>query len=354
MTEPVQPQRHHAIDALRTGALVLLIVYHATCYFQPWAKEMGVPVNNELLPEIWPPFEMLNIWRIPILFVVSGMGVRFAMERRTNRELLKERSLRILLPFVFGFFTLGALCVALDQYGTGKEIRYEPHQYHLWFLGNIYLYAVLMLPVLRHIMDHPDGPLMRATRWLLRTAWFPLVLALPGVVEVWLIQPEHYAGYPESLHALVLGAICFFIGFVCASNMDEFREGTLRLRWWITVVALALYGARFAQHFENTPLTLTALESMLWMMAIFGHAFAHCSFDSPKLRYANTAVYPVYILHEPITIFMVIILAQQPLTPWLKWPMVILATLGGSLLIYASVVSRVRWLRPLFGLRMKA
>jgi hypothetical protein len=37
------------------------------------------------------------------------MGVRFAMQRRDWKQLLKDRTIRILIPFIFGFFfiTLG-------------------------------------------------------------------------------------------------------------------------------------------------------------------------------------------------------------------------------------------------------
>ena len=86
------PERFLAVDALRTVALLLLIVYHATVVFQPWSAELGWIQNDEAIPQIWPFMEMLNVWRIPILFWLSGMGVRFAMDRRNNWALLKERS----------------------------------------------------------------------------------------------------------------------------------------------------------------------------------------------------------------------------------------------------------------------
>ena len=41
--------RRHDIDALRTGALLLLIVYHAAISFQGIAPHIAFPQNQELL-----------------------------------------------------------------------------------------------------------------------------------------------------------------------------------------------------------------------------------------------------------------------------------------------------------------
>ena len=45
---PLVPRRHD-IDALRTGALLLLIVYHAAISFQGIAPYIAFPQNQELL-----------------------------------------------------------------------------------------------------------------------------------------------------------------------------------------------------------------------------------------------------------------------------------------------------------------
>ena len=82
--------RRHDLDWLRTFALGLLILYHVVVGFQPWAKDIFFIQNDQTLEGLWPLMAMLNVWRIPILFVVSGMGVCFAMERRTSKLLLRD------------------------------------------------------------------------------------------------------------------------------------------------------------------------------------------------------------------------------------------------------------------------
>ena len=82
--------RRHDIDWLRVSALGLLIFYHVVVAFQPWAKKLFFIQNDFPLVGAWVAMSMVNVWRIPILFLVSGMGVCFAMERRDWKSLLKD------------------------------------------------------------------------------------------------------------------------------------------------------------------------------------------------------------------------------------------------------------------------
>ena len=96
--------RRYDIDWIRIGAIGLLILYHAVISFQSWAEEIFFIKNEQELEILWILMSMFNVWRIPILFMVSGMGVYFAMQNRNWKQLLKDRVLRILLPFLLGRF----------------------------------------------------------------------------------------------------------------------------------------------------------------------------------------------------------------------------------------------------------
>jgi glucan biosynthesis protein C len=129
--------RRHDIDTIRTTALILLITYHAACSFMPWGNSIGFVTNKELLEKIYYPMSFLNVWRIPILFVVSGMALRFAYERRTRRALLKDRFVRILIPYIFGIFTFGSIPIGVYTHYTEGKFIWFPNPSHLWFLNNI-------------------------------------------------------------------------------------------------------------------------------------------------------------------------------------------------------------------------
>ncbi|MEL6592777.1 MAG: acyltransferase family protein, partial [Bacteroidota bacterium] len=107
--------RRYDIDWIRVIAIWLLILYHISIGFRPWGTLIFF-IRHETALDVLDYFmSILGIWRIPLLFFVSGMGVCFAMRKRNWLELLKERAQRILLPFVFGSLAIVPLHVWLWQ-----------------------------------------------------------------------------------------------------------------------------------------------------------------------------------------------------------------------------------------------
>jgi glucan biosynthesis protein C len=108
--------RRYDIDWLRVIAIGLLLVYHVAVGFQPWGIMIGFIANKETWQSLWMPMSMLNVWRIPFLFFVSGMGIYFAMQHRSWKQLIQERSLRILLPYLFGMVCIFPVSLLILQH----------------------------------------------------------------------------------------------------------------------------------------------------------------------------------------------------------------------------------------------
>ena len=107
--------RRHDIDWLRVITIALLLIYHIAIIFQPWAMFVGFIRSEQPLEGLWTPMSMLNVWRIPILFFVSGMGLFFAMRKRNWKQLIGERARRILLPLLFGIVAIAPLHMFIFQ-----------------------------------------------------------------------------------------------------------------------------------------------------------------------------------------------------------------------------------------------
>lgn len=91
--------RRYDLDWLRVLVFGLLIFYHVGIYFVPW----GWHIKYETIYE-WLVYPMLfvNQWRLPILFVISGMGTYYAMNKRNGRQFIRERITPLLLPLALG------------------------------------------------------------------------------------------------------------------------------------------------------------------------------------------------------------------------------------------------------------
>jgi len=344
--------RRHDVDWLRTLALGLLIVFHIVLCFQSWAASIGFPQNDELLDELVPFISMLTIWRIPLLFLISGMGVRFAMERRDWKQLLKDRTIRILIPFLFGTYVLGSLfAVAMPRLGWDAE--YTLNFGHLWFLLNIFLYVVWLLSTMVYLKGHPDNSFLRRLSTIIRWRFGLFLFALPLMLEAWLTKPEFFAIYVDTVHGWVMGLICFFIGFVFIATQEVFWPAVARIRWSALVAACSVYLVRLLVfELQGEPVWLTAFESMSWMLAVLGFGSLFLNRPSRGLAYFSKAVYPVYIVHLPVQFTIAYFVLSLRLPAYSKLALMLTGTFGISLLLYEYVLRRLRWIRPLFGMKL--
>jgi hypothetical protein len=336
-------------------ALGLLIIYHVTISFQPWAAMIYFIQNSEPLEGLWPAMAMLNVWRIPILFMVSGMGVCFAMERRDWKQLLVDRTVRILLPFTFGFFFICPILafIVMDYYGMGAD--YVPNVGHLWFLANIFLYVLMFLPLLTYLRNRPDNPVLRFLRRVFQRPGMIFAAALPLMVEAWLMDPAYFSTYVKTVHGFLLGMLCFITGFIFVSLKDVFWSAVRTVRWSALALALLLYLVRLIVfELQNVPNILTAFESMCWMLAILGHGSVYLNKPSDSLAYFSKAVYPVYIIHLPVQYAITYYLVPLALPAILKLGVLTIGTFGVSWVVYEFVIRRIKWIRPAFGMKLNS
>jgi glucans biosynthesis protein C len=76
------------LDWLRVIVFGLLIFYHVGMFFNHWGWHIK---NNILYAELRWPMLFINQWRLPILFVISGMGTFYALSKRNGGEFALER-----------------------------------------------------------------------------------------------------------------------------------------------------------------------------------------------------------------------------------------------------------------------
>jgi glucans biosynthesis protein C len=86
------------------------------------------------------------------------------------------------------------------------------------------------------------------------------------------------------------------------------------------------------------------------IVAALGFARRHLNVDSAARRWLTDAVFPVYILHQTLTILLAHALRAAHLAVGFEAALLLAGTFACSFAGY-EVVRRVRVLRPLFGLR---
>ena len=345
--------RRHDVDWLRTIALSLLIVFHVVLSFQSWAAATGFPQNDQLLEELVPFISMLTVWRIPLLFLISGMGVRFALERRDWKQLLIDRTVRIALPFVFCYYLLGGVLNVVMPL-VGWDAEYTLNFGHLWFLANIFAYVLWLIYVVIYLKDHPNCALLRFLSKVIRSPLGLYLFALPIMIEAWIVNPQYFSLYVDTVHGWLLGLLCFFLGFIFICTRDEFWPAVRETRFFSLALAVSLFLVRLLVfELQEEPKWLTGLESYSWMLAIIGFAAVYLNSASRGLTYLSEAVYPVYIVHLPVQFTVTYFLFPLTMPAYIKLTLLLLGTFGGSLLLFELVLKRLGWFRPLFGMKLR-
>ncbi len=346
-------ERRHDIDWLRVIAIGLLLIYHIAIIFQPWAMFIGFIKSDESLEALWTPMTMLNVWRIPLLFFVSGMGLYFAMRKRNWKQLLLERTKRILLPFTFGILAITPLHMFIFQKYYHMPLGYYPHQGHLWFLGNIFVYVLILLPVYYYLKTHETGKIKNALSTLMSHPGGPLFISLFFVIEFLLVNPQMFALYAKTWHGFFNGFLAFFFGFLFVYSGKTFWQTVLKWRWLYVGLAIILYGIRLELFGFEAPGYLIAIESNCWIFAVFGFGYKYLNKPSKTLSYLSQAAYPVYIIHMFVLYATALFILPLEIPILLKFICIVVFTGLACYLIYEFIIKRIGFLRPLFGLKWK-
>lgn len=344
-------ERRFDIDWIRVIAIFLLIIYHSAICFQPWGGFIGFITNAQAWTSLWTPMTMLNIWRIPLLFYVSGMGLFLAMQNRNLKQVLIDRLKRIGLPLLFGSIAIVPLHTLLLQRYYNREMAYLPNMGHLWFLGNILLYVIILTTFFFFIKNNKiNASAVILKKWLSSPLSLMFIFTF-FVGEALLLKPAIFEMFGFTLHGFVLGLLAFVSGYLFMVGGQPFWGMLLKWRWVFFLIAVALFLNRLLKIPSTAPGYLLALESNCWIFAILAFAYKYLNKASRQLSYLKEAAYPVYILHMAFLYLGAYLIFPLKICVILKYILVLAFTFLGSLAFYELVVKRINIFRVFFGLK---
>jgi hypothetical protein len=376
--------RRYDIDFLRVFAFSLLILYHVTMLYaegEGWHVKSAYQTDALSIPRL-----LVNQWRMPLLFIISGLAISFVWHKYTAGQFAARRTSRLMVPLLFGMaFIIAPQCYYealgkgiiepgflkfMGQYLTFQDFPGEAWAgeeqihwtwNHLWYLPYVLFYTLLLIPFAKLL----DGPLSGFRVWFqnLRGAWIVVVPLVPLMIYGNFVYPR----FPYISHALIDDGYAhamyftfFLIGYLIGRDtgfwqeLVRIRKVTLGLA--ITFFMLLILRGEFMPDdpsflVDQAGKLIIYANRWLWIITIFG--WGHHLLNRPMkwLPYATEAVFSWYILHQTIIVVVGYKLGELAVGPVIEPILVLIATFGGCFLIHEFIIRRTRFLRPLFGLK---
>ena len=371
------------LDATRAFALLLGVVFHASLSFVP--VFMGWAVQDVSTSAWVTVFTTVShAFRMEVFFWIAGFLGCTALRRRGAAAFVRTRVLRIVVPFVVGWFILRPLLVSGWILGAAS-LRGEADVWaglrggfeslsslpagiftgtHLWFL--YYLALITGLTLVARACSRATGAwhavlVGRADAWIARSAGspvLPLVLAVPttialGFMSRWGVDTPDRSMVP---HLPVLGVYggFYLLGWMMGRQPKRVAEFS-RLSWprWLQagcgIGGILLLGA--VERDPGHPHYLAARVVYAVSYAVTMAALAiltlgvfrtWCPRPHRWVRYAADSSYWLYMIHLPIVVWLQVAVAELPF-PWsLKLAFVVATTLVVGWLSYGLFV-RSTW-----------
>lgn len=375
-------ERRYDLDWLRVIAFGFLIFYHIGMFYVPWDWHVKSPHAG---PWLEPAMALINPWRLPLLFLISGIALRFAIDKSRLRQFVPRRFMRLFVPIVFGMLVVCAPQAYFELYSKGEtgpdfwtfygqyldfDMEFSiltPTWNHLWYVVYILAYSlavVALLPLLRRL----DGGAEAVFTWLGRgtLGWRLLVLpTLPFFCYEWGLAPHFpstHAFYNDWANHAELFSIVLLGWF--AAKSPAFWSAVQRHCGPAIAVALGLMLALAVARFNwgavradplLAVLVTVARTAFMWtaIVAMLGLAQRFLNHDGPVLRFLSEAVFPYYILHQTLIVAVGFWVGGLLLPVWLEAGIITVATVLGCVVL-TETIKRVPPLRPLFGLPLRA
>ena len=342
--------RRHDLDWLRVLLFALLVPHHVAVGFVDWGVDIYRFVNNQLAGDGMTLFiYWSHSWRLPSLFLISGVGTYFLTRRGIGLQFMADRIGRLMVPAIFGFFVLNAFGGYAIAVMTGDPRDFTlfwldwltdpvPRQVgHLWFLFSLMLYTLICWPLF-------------ALRTRLENLNISPVVLIAGLVSASALAVAAVKPYAAALagdgYQFAYYLIFFAGGYMIGARHHAVLDWAARNAWVLLATAIALFmtkvtllainltadistGEALARggwvplglepQYATTFSVIEAATAWTWCIAALGLAAKFLNTPTPLLAEFSRAVFPLYVLHFPITLVGLALMAQISWPWWIEF-----------------------------------
>jgi len=314
------------LDALKVVLTVLVIAHHAG---QPYGPTGGRwPIFDPQRAAILGPFFAVNAaFFMGLFFMISAYFLPTSFERKGAGTFLKDRFVRLGIPFV-------AVGLAI---GAASQVGFDPA--HMWFVAHLLVYALLyaVWRRFRPVLPSLPAPGSRAI--------FSYALILAGLTAFVRIN-----GFPQDRWVTILGVLpievahlpqyasLFAIGLLAARGNWVATLPTRTGMLWLSV-GIGLGAARYL--YTPDLVLWSVWESFLCVGLCVGLPVLFRELVSGRSRVAKALAanaFGAYVVHVlPVVVGLQFALATASLDPFVKFAVVTIGGVPLSFLLAAAL-----------------
>ena len=355
-------------------------------------------------------------WAMPLIMLIAGIAIQYSLRKRGAGEFVRDRLLRLLVPFLVGL----VLTMPLQTYFAAKfrsldyqetfwqffprfwNVRFDLTAFpifvrsvpqtlvpggpempvfdisHLWFLLYLLVYTLLLLPLFLYLRSPNGARLVERLAGFFSRPWTVYLLALPLALIEGLLATEWPSGWNRFIWPVLI-----LYGYVFASD-ERFTQVLVRHRksaLWLGINGFMLYFGLLGilinllgvanpfidmSAFGIASRVVKGLASWFWIVAILGFATyrrqraaekpsveGKPSFWERAAAYGREAQVPFYVLHQLPIIVIGYYVIDWNTNALVKFLVICLASYAVTFALYDLVVRRIPGVRFLFGARAR-
>lgn len=297
--------RKYYLDNIRWATVLLVLVYHVCYIFNGLGIPGGIP-GAESISVFDTAAAIVYPWFMVLLFVVAGISARYSLEKRTGKQFLRERAVKLLVPSTLGLFVIHWITGYFNiKLGGGLAFIPAPLVYPisvisgigpLWFIQMLFLFSCIL--VLLRKLDKGDR------LWnLCAGANGPVILLLAVPV----FAGAQIGNLPVlTMYRFGIYFVSFLIGYYVFSHdgvQEKIKTMALPMLC-IGVVCAVLYTVTYhGRDYTASECLQSVLTNLyLWavVLAVLGCFRKFFDRETPVTRYLTRASFGLYILHYPV------------------------------------------------------
>ncbi len=365
--------RLNYLDWLRVLAMIGIFFHHNSRFYnigEDWHVKNATTNMAASLAVIFN-----GQWIMPLFFLIAGAGTYYALKSRHAGQYIQERTLRLLVPLIFGMLVIvvpqayyeaishGAQLSQynlLQIYGLYLQSLPDMNTFHLWFLVDLFIFSIVTIPLF--LTRNSGESITTKLSGFFDKPWaLLLLLVMPIAIVNVLVYPDGFWGYRNGGWNIITYLLFFIFGYLIFANR-RIMEMVNKLRWIALTTGILTFAfilwvvLSFGNPVFGTPLyafgmLVQALGTWGWLLAILGFGSQYLNRNSRFLSYANEAVLPFYILHQTVIISIGFYVVQWSAGVGLKYLTISTTSFVVIMLVYELLVRRINILRFLFGMK---